>query len=343
MSLLRSLTALSLVATLSLAAWPAQACTAFANTTRHGSLVAKSFEWQTGEGWAVRNERGRTRTPLVPGREGWTARYASLSLTTVAPGFPVSGLNEAGLVIESLVDFSVEPELAARPGTLTGLELVQYGLDMFSSVDELAAFAEQEGFSQLAVGLHFFTCEQSGRCAVIESSSEGVRVTCLPRKLARALANRPLGEDQATHERGWLGAWLGFAPSPGSSAARYRLAIENVGQVETSQDAFRLLDRLRSRSTQWQLVWDLEAKRVHFRGEGVTASLSLEPHLACSGAPRVLSLDALGSGRFSAWTARDAVSAEPRIVQQVGRSRAARELARAVAQSAGASGCAAME
>src|SRR5688572_6269514 len=128
--MLRSIAAFCLAASL-LQALPARACTAFAITTVEGELVAKSFEWHTGEGWAVLSERGRTRVPLVPGRAGWTARHASLAFTTVGPGFPVSGINEAGLVIESLVDFSVEPEEAPRPGTLTGLELVQYGLDSF--------------------------------------------------------------------------------------------------------------------------------------------------------------------------------------------------------------------
>jgi hypothetical protein len=343
MSLLRSLAALSFVAALG-AAQPARACTAFATTTAAGTLVAKSFEWQTGEGWAVQNERGRSRMPLVPGHVGWTARYASLSFTTVGPGFPVSGLNEAGLVIESLVDFSVQPERAPRAGLLSGLELVQYGLDRFATVDELAAFSEREGFSQLGVGLHFFACERSGRCAVIESSDAGLAVSYLPRKQAQALANRPLAEDRASHERGsWL-SWLAPAPGPGSSAARYATAIEGLGAVQTPQDAFRLLERLRGHSTRWQLVWDLAQASVHFRAERASSSLRVEPSLACTGAPRVLALHALDGQRFTAWNVRDQLRAEHSILAQLGaRDPGVRRLAAAVAAATGSSRCTAME
>ncbi|MBI5544554.1 MAG: hypothetical protein HY901_11735, partial [Deltaproteobacteria bacterium] len=100
---------------------PAQcrACTAFLASTPEGHLVAKGFDWITGEGWIVWNERGRTRSLLFADgspQDTWTSRYASLTLTTVGPGFPVSGMNEAGLAIEALVDLSGRPTSSAQPG-----------------------------------------------------------------------------------------------------------------------------------------------------------------------------------------------------------------------------------
>jgi choloylglycine hydrolase len=344
MVLFRSIVVLSVAAASVLQPLPARACTAFAATTPRGTLVAKSFEWRTGEGWAVLNERGRMRAPLVPGRAGWTARFASLSFTTVAPGFPVSGLNEAGLVIESLVDFSIQPERAPRAGTLTGLEFVQYALDKFASVDELAEFAAEASFSQLGVGLHFFACERSGRCAVLESGARGVRVTRLPREQGRALANEPVADDRAAHERSWLPSWLGGL-SPGGSAARYHTVVARVGAVQTSEDAFALLARLRSQATRWQLVWDMTRGSVQFHGERARGSLRVEPDLHCAGTPRVLSLDAVGrDAPFGAWSTGDARRAEASIMAQLGSAGAGpRRLAAAVVHAAGSSRCATLE
>src|SRR4051812_27161648 len=116
---------------------PARACTAFSVPTADGRLLAKSFDWSTGQGWIVLTERGRERSALVPGSAAplaGPARFSSLSLTTVGPGFPISGMNEAGLAIEALVDLDATATLTPEPGRLISLEMVQRGLDQLATV-----------------------------------------------------------------------------------------------------------------------------------------------------------------------------------------------------------------
>lgn len=203
----------------------AQACTAFSLATPSGPIVAKSFDWMTGEGWIVMSERGRIRAPLLPGasaeQETWISSLASLSLTTVGPGLPISGMNEAGLAIEALVDFSAESTLIPEPGILNGLEFVQYGLDEFDSVAKLADFAGKAHISLLGVPLHYFSCDRSGACVIIEVKNGRARVTRQPP--VRALANGSYAEDLSAARPSWFERWFGQATLPsGSSEARFR-------------------------------------------------------------------------------------------------------------------------
>jgi penicillin V acylase-like amidase (Ntn superfamily) len=185
---------------IALASSHADACTTFCARAESGPLLAKSFDWGTGAGFVVANERGRVRTRLIPGgsNASWTSRFASLSFSTIGPGFPISGMNEAGLTVEALVDLSVTASTQPDPQRLTGLELIQYALDRFDTVSAFASFAEQQGVSQLAVPLHFFTCDATGACAAIESRDGRVHATLGDELHARVLANRPYGVDAQT-------------------------------------------------------------------------------------------------------------------------------------------------
>jgi choloylglycine hydrolase len=330
---------------------PAEACTAFSVSTPHGPLLAKGFDWVTGEGWIVANERGRTRSLLFPGAApnddgSWTSRFASLSLTTIGPGFPVSGMNEEGLAIEALVDLHAAPVATAEPGRLTGLELIQYALDRFASVEEFADFAAGERVTQLAVALHFFACDRSGACAVVEPGRDGTRVT---RGLqVKALANNPYRTDLETMRPNALTRWLGWGgPVPGSSGARFRTVARAIGSLppKTAEEGLALLEKVVMRGrTQWQIVWDLKGRTVLLRqreaGFG-TIGLKLDDlEKACAGAPRALSIGRTAHASFAPWSEQDSGLAERAVLLQVGRAGPqASRLAAAVAAATRVPGC----
>jgi hypothetical protein len=329
---------------------PARACTAFSTPSPEGRLLAKSFDWSTGRGFIVFTERGRERAPLVPGAPSFGgARHASLSLTTVGPGFPVSGMNEAGLAIEALVDLDARIAAAPEPGRLTGLELVQLALDQFSSVAELAAFAGRAGFSQLAVPLHFFACDRGGECAVVEAPSGATRVTRgLP---VAALANRPYADDlDDSRPPTGLAAWLGFRrprAAPESSQARFRAVADalGAGPVGGEEAALGLLERVAVRGrTQWQIVWNLERGTAQVRqreaGLGTTTLRLADLDPRCQGPQRVRALGRAGGAGFVGWSAEDASQVREAVLGQLRRATPeARRLAEAVAGVAGSSGC----
>lgn len=329
---------------------PARACTAFSVSTPDGRLVAKSFDWITGQGWMVLTERGRARSSLSPGSAApGPARFASLSLTTVGPGLPISGMNEAGLAIEALVDLDATSTLSPEPGRLTGLELVQHGLDQCGGVAELAGFARRDGFSQLAVPLHFFACDRGGECAVIERSWRGVRVTRpLP---VQVLANRPYADDlDDSKPRTGFAAWLGLRrPNalPESSQARFRTVADTVQATppQSESAALGLLERVAMHHrTQWQIVWNLHRGTVLVRqreaGLGTTTLRLADLDARCHGAPRVRPLGRVGTNAFAEWSADDSTRVQEAVRLQLRRgSPLARSLAAAAQVAARSSMC----
>ncbi|MBI5548410.1 MAG: hypothetical protein HY901_31395 [Deltaproteobacteria bacterium] len=239
-------------------------------------------------------------------------------------------------------------EVAHEPsGQLTGLEFVQYGLDRFASVAELADFAEGAEIVQLAVALHFFVCERGGACVVVELHQGKARIQ---RKLAvSALANRPYEEDLRAHQPpSGIAAWLGLGrPKPGSSAARFR-TVANAARSTTPEDesaALAILERVvMGHRTQWQIVWNLERGTVLLRQrEAGLGTLNLrlgDLDGRCAGAPRVRSLGRAVRGAFLPWTEQDAAHTEAAVLLQVGRdSPAPRRLASAVAGATRSSRC----
>jgi len=328
----------------------ALACTAFSVSTPSGALLAKGFDWVTGEGWIVVNERNRTRTLLFPADSAeagsWTSRFASLSLTTIGPGFPVSGMNEAGLAIEALVDLHATPVGRPEPGRLTGLELIQYGLDRFATARELSDFASGARVSQLAVALHFIACDPSGECVVVEPGRDGTRVT---RGLeVKALANNPYRADLEAMKPSKLARWFGFgSPVRGSSGARFGTVARalRTRAPRSEEEALALLEEVVMRGrTQWQLVWDLAEKTLLLRqreaGYGTTRLDLGSVEKACAGAPRALSIGRTARATFAPWSEQDAGLAERAVLQQVGGAGPqASRLAAAVAAATRSSGC----
>lgn len=173
-------------------ACPTQACSVFsAHNMKEQSFVAKNFDWNSGEGFLVQNPRKKQRQLLLNPSKEWTAKYNSLSLTIFGPGLPVSGMNEKGLVVETLVDF--ESELAEESGVkkFVSLEWAQYVLDNFKSIDEVIKFGKSTSFDQLIVPVHFFVCDVAGECAVFERrSSETLHITSGNNLKKPVLANR---------------------------------------------------------------------------------------------------------------------------------------------------------
>jgi hypothetical protein len=330
----------------------ARACTTFSARSAEGPIVGKSFDWSTGDGWIVANERGRHRTKLVPGGAAeiasWSARFASLSFTTAGPGFPISGMNEAGLAIESLVDGAVTPAIAPDPDRLTGLELVQYALDHFDSAEGFAAFAERSGVAQLAVPLHFFACDGGGACVVVESRSGRVHVTRGVALRPRVLANRPYDADARPPAPSRLAGIFGMDREGAYSSARRFAAVAHALTREPprdADDAFRLLDGVRIPGlTKWQIVWDLRGQSVRFRdraGGGTSIARVEAARVACEGAPRARPIHAsAGETPFTPWSEGDAAHAERSLRAQLGaRSASAAQLAAVVAAATQSARC----
>jgi penicillin V acylase-like amidase (Ntn superfamily) len=246
------------------------ACTTFC--LREGGLVfGKNYDWSVGDGLLIVNKRGVAKTAVPsPGQRpaSWVSKYGSVTFNQYGREFPSGGMNEAGLVIELMwLDATRYPAPDSRPA-LGCLEWIQYQLDRFDRVADVIRHAEEVRIESPQGPLHYLVCDRSGACATIEYLN-GKLVPHTGRDLpVPALANstyteslrflEAAGADQVPAGRGSLERF--------ARASALIQSYDPKGGKTPVEHAFGILDSVAQGSyTQWSIVYDLKAKRVHYR------------------------------------------------------------------------------
>lgn len=158
-----------------------EACTGISFRAQDGSfVVARTIEWAGG---ILKSEysvvpRGETLVSYTPqGRNGMTykARYGFVGLSVVEPGFVAEGMNEVGLSA-GLFYFPHYGSYAPydenhKDKTIADLQLVQWILSQFSTIDEVVAALRNVHVVSLDTAfqaIHWRIAEPSGRQIVLE-------------------------------------------------------------------------------------------------------------------------------------------------------------------------------
>ena len=303
---------------------PASACTTFCLHKGPRALFGKNYDWSVSDGLLVVNKRGVEKTAPLPPPERparWTSKHGSVTFNQYGREFPNGGMNEAGLAVELMwLDETRWPDADGRP-SLGCLEWIQYQLDNFSTVGEVVAhLGDLRVTSQAKV--HYLVCDPSGACATVELL-DGKPVH---HEGARALANHTYAESASflARNRGKAGALAGRG-----SLQRFSRAAATAEKYakEGGKDAVRLAfdtldDVAQGDYTKWSIVYDLPARRIHWR---TLANRSLRHvdlaafDFSCATPVRVLDVDA-GHGnvasRFAGYTAEANRSLVERAVRK---------------------------
>lgn len=262
----------------------ADACSVFAKMNGQDDfVVGKNFDWIPGRGFLIKNPKGMQRSSFYPGKMEWVSKYSSISFTTLGPGFPISSMNQRGLVIETLVD--LDGEITQKPrNNLVSLEWAQYVLDSFSTIKEVKEFAKKNPFDQVLEPVHFFICDQRSACAVFESTLEDVRIVDGADLAEKVLANRKWSND---YPMSWKQI---FSSNYFSSYKRFhRLAKESASvNRSTVLQIFNVLDKSKiTPIVQWQIVWKPIQRHVNWRTfsksfPGNLHRMEFPEHMKCS-------------------------------------------------------------
>ena len=117
-----------------------QTCTTFCLDHGDRPVFGRNLDWMVGDGLVIINKRGVKKTagpgPFERDRDDlltWTSKYGSATFNQYGREFPMGGINEAGLVVETmLLDETEYPSPDSRPG-IGLLQWVQYQLDNFKT------------------------------------------------------------------------------------------------------------------------------------------------------------------------------------------------------------------
>jgi len=164
---------LSILAIGLLAGWQALACTSFEFGNSQQGGLAHNFDWFDKMGYTAAyfvNARGTSKDGLNLFNSDpvahWTSKYGSVTYSLVGREFPVGGQNEKGLVIHAQQAPVAQYPTGSLP-VMDALQWMQYLLDTSATVPEaLQNAALVRPVSSLV--LHFFICDASSACAVVE-------------------------------------------------------------------------------------------------------------------------------------------------------------------------------
>jgi len=236
-------------------------------------VFGRNYDWMVGDGLVIINKRGvrktaRIRSSETSGRLYWTSKYSSATFNQYGREFPMGGMNEAGLVLESMMlDDTEYPSPDSRPG-INILQWIQYHLDNFSTIEEVIA-----GQSQIRIiesegpGCHFLICDRTGNCATIEFLGKKLVYHTKGRMPVKTLTNSIYTESISFWDNDKVPQY-----DKHRSVERFIRAANMVKNYEpktikTPIDfAFNILESVAHDSyTQWRIVYDLKNLRVYFR------------------------------------------------------------------------------
>ncbi len=288
----------------------ARACTAFAG----GGLVAKGYDWDIGYGLVLVNPKGLKKRALAfhPTDRPfeWVAEHASLTFNQYGRELPNGGINDAGLVVEVLwLGESAYPPPDSRP-TVNELQWVQLMLDRYATTGEVVGHAGDVRISLVAGKVHYFVCDAARECAVLEHVGQKLVVTAAAALGARAITNNTWTDSAARLRQ--IRGFGGTVPPPGRSAKsldRYVQAAFAARHLDITAGtdvaaAFRLLGRVAvGKRTQWNIVYDLEVRRVHFKTQAAPAVKQVDLAAVvsdCAAPVRALDIDHAVAGDVAA-------------------------------------------
>ncbi|HOX42906.1 MAG TPA: linear amide C-N hydrolase [Myxococcota bacterium] len=295
-----------------------RACTAFLLEQDGEVAVAKSYDWDQGAALVIWNKRGVAKAslplPTLSRPHQWYSRYASLTFNQYGRELPVGGMNEAGLMVETLWLESGQNEPVDDRPALNELQWVQWVLDSFARVEEVVAAAPGVRIERVYGKGHYLVCDRRAECAVFELLGGKLEIRAGDALPVRALANNTY-DDSLTSLRGHRG-FGGDRPLPEGprSLARFTRAAAAAGAPASREPvvarAFGILDAVSQGDfSKWNLVYLLKAGKVVFRTSThrparEVALGRLDP--ACGTPVRMLDIQAElegdVTGRFQDWT-----------------------------------------
>jgi len=258
---------------------PIDACTGFALSGKEIRLMAVNYDWNVPGGRLIINPRPVEKTALVgpdvtPAY--WVSKFGSVTLNQYGRDFPIGGMNEMGLAMQTLwLEETQWPEGVKGPG-ISALQWIQYCLDNFLTVGQVAESATGFNIASSAP-LHFLACDRSGACAVIEFLEGKAVIRAGDELPLPVLANSTY---KASIEA--LDASLGYggevAPTEGEEslsrfvrAATQRNQLTLTGLDRAVEQAFGILGSVAiSDENQWRVVYDLKSNIVYYTTRGNT-------------------------------------------------------------------------
>lgn len=273
----RILLILSVVGFELIAGGTALPCTTFVLQGGERIYFGRNLDWFWDDCWGIVNQRNVQKASLLgqersPAKR--TSKYGSVTFNQGGQEMPSGGMNEAGLVVEQMTlgETQYPPATDPRPG-IDMAQWIQYQLDNCRTVAEVIATDKKIRLERtwIPFGIHYLVCDAAGDCATIELLKGKTVCHRGPSLPYRALANdtyeKPLAYVKTHPVSLNSSGWLADAQSLNrfAWAARRAAAFQPGAPKQDLEYAMETLNQISQAGTVWQMVYDVPARRIHFR------------------------------------------------------------------------------
>ncbi len=257
-----------------------QPCTTFLLNSNEYTVFGKNYDWQIEYGLVIINKRNVSKSAEGIDKEygppaSWTSKYGSLTFNQYGREMPMGGINETGLVVESMALMNCTyPSKDDRPAIST-LQWIQYQLDTCSKVEDVIAnnlkirLYEHSG----EVRCHFLVGDKEGNCATIEFIN-GKMVCHTKGTLPIKVLTNDIYSDNLENLK-MFKEFGGNISSRGSGSldrfARAANMVKNytdANQLSSVDYAFSILENVAQPGgwqTEWSIVYNIQKLRIYFR------------------------------------------------------------------------------
>ena len=253
-----------------------QACTCFCLRDEENLVFGRNYDWHLDHGLVIVNKRNVAKRALLMDTSDtpaeWISKYGSVTFNQYGREMPCGGMNEAGLVLETMWLAETQyPGRDARPAVMTWL---QYQLDNCATIDEVAASDKTIRVATMTpMPIHFLGCDRDGNIATFEFL--GGKLVC---HRGQSLPVTVLANDTYDKSLAYLKQHAGFGGEKklpyGSwgSLDRFVCAADRVQKYTASsmgsvvKYAFETLKSVsQGGSTKWSIVYDPKHRAIHYQ------------------------------------------------------------------------------
>ena len=321
-------------------------CSAFSLSSDSSNILGRNYDWYFGNCLIMVNKRNISKKvflcnnsifsrrliknvkmdiepEIIPEDSivlSWISKYGSITFNQYGRGFPLEGMNEAGLVITLLQTSDTHYPIPDSRSPVDIFTWIQYQLDNCASINDVIKTNNKIRIHSASIPVHFILSDRSGICSVIEFIGDTLTSfsdTSLPYTvLTNTLYLQSLKYYQLH--------WDGNIPNKKSSFHRFSVIADMQERQNGRPDdtyAFEILQSV-SRNpngllcfflrlfqkeilamyTQWSVVYDIKNQKIHFKSllNSDVKSLSLlDFDFSCSKPCLILDINTRKKGNVS--------------------------------------------
>jgi penicillin V acylase-like amidase (Ntn superfamily)/uncharacterized protein (DUF2141 family) len=253
------------------------ACTAFMwQNSDKNVMVFKNYDWHQEPAYIITNTASIAKQAFPTGTSPlyWTSKYSSVTVNQYGKEFPIEGMNEVGLVVQTLILPEANYSVDDKKQSINELQFIQYQLDNFRTVDEVVKNLEKISVIPITATVHYFVVDKSGDAAVIDYLEGKLVVSRKNDKNYMTIANSPYPQSSSY-----------WADNQRLVSSRHSLnrfcSVQNILQNTKADETMSIekgMETLASAavsSTQWSTAYDVKNKQFYFK----TASQKGVKHL----------------------------------------------------------------